>query len=308
MSTTRIKIQKLKNIPTEFVQPEALDLEEYPQPRNKDLPRMFFLGAMCGSRGSGKTQACIRLLKSYEECGLATPQGQKVDQRIILFSPTFAANPAFKRLRYLDKKDVHQSYTEQALMGVLADIQSDRAATRKYKQACILWKQFVGLNRRDMDPLLKMRREDLQLLSAETNGFREPPVAPAHPNGQAVFLVLDDCLSTSAFGLQRSNRFVQFCLNSRHNWCSILILSQRAKQLPPAIRLNLSLLCHWSLMSHKVLLEEIYPIVSNLVDEQSFLALFQVATQKRHDCFTVDLTSDPQRQFRRNFNDLLTVS
>lgn len=307
-TTTKVRIQQLKTVSTEVVVPDALDIEPYPNPRNPDLPKMFWLGAMCGSRGSGKTMACIRLLKNYEECGIATSEGKPVDQRIVLFSPTFDANPSFKRLKHLDKKDIHRNYTEKALFDVVDGIQKDRAATRRYKQACFLWKQFVLLTSRDIDPMLKMRREDLQLLSSETNGFREPPVAPPHPLGQACFLVLDDCLSTSAFSLNRLNKFCGFAMNSRHSWTCVLILSQRAKQIPPAIRTNLSLLMHWKLMSNKVLLEEIYPLVSNLVSEPDFLALFEVATSKLHDSFTVDMTADAGRQFKRNLSEIMTLA
>ena len=306
--TKRIRVQRLKTVKDGVVPPDPLDDEPKPTPRNPDLPQMFWLAGLCAARGSGKTQFGIRLLKSYEECGIVNEHGKPIDQRIILYSPTFDANPSFKKLKHLAKEDIHETYTEKSLLEEVAGIKADRLATQKYKKAVKLWKDFMALRNRDLDPLVRMRREDLELLSSQTNGFRQPPVPPPHPLGQVCFLVLDDCLGSAAFSLQRLNKFTQFAMNSRHFWCCIMILSQRAKQIPPAIRTNLSLLCHWRLMSRKVLLEEVWPLCSELLSESDFLALYEVATEGKHDCLTIDSNAPPGRQFRKNMSECLSFA
>jgi hypothetical protein len=75
---------------------------KYPQPLNKQAPRMFFVSLWVGSRGSGKTFGICKLLKQYETNGIIDSEtNQKVAQRVILFSPTSGANPVFNSLKHL---------------------------------------------------------------------------------------------------------------------------------------------------------------------------------------------------------------
>lgn len=306
--TRRVSLKKLKKVPAEMVKPLPIDEEPYPQPRNPDLPRMFWLWAMCGQRGSGKTQLAIRALLNYELCGFSDADGHDVPMRIVLFSPTYAANPAYKRLKTIDKGDVHEIYTDAALLKVMKETEEDRQATRDYKKACVMWKRFQGLIRRDKDPLLLMPQDDLKFLSAKTCGFQDEPQVPPHPHGRVTFLILDDCLSSSAFSLNRQNRFSGHCCNSRHGWTNILVLSQRLKQLPPVVRANLTVLSHWRLMSTKILCEEVWPSVSQLLTEDDFLTLFHTATSANtFDCLTIDTTAEPGKTVKRNLNEIMTL-
>jgi len=308
MSKRKVSIKRLSGIPNEMLTPLPLDVETYPQPRNKNLPRLFWLYAIAGQRGSGKTQLGIRMLKNYEMSGLYDDHGHKIPQRTILFSPTYASNPVWKRLDSLHVEDVHETFTDKALTDVVKEITADRLKTRRYKQAVYLWKQFSAYILKDKDPLLRMKKEDLQLLSSETNGFKDPPIEPAHPHGQAVFLVLDDCLSSSAMSLNRLNAFAGYCCNSRHSWTSIMVLTQRAKQLPPVIRSNLTIISHYQLMSKKCLIEEVWPIVSQLLTEEEFLIYFAAATREKHDCLTVDTTAPPGHQVKKNLDCVMSLT
>ena len=165
-------------------------------------------------------------------------KGREVPQRVILVSPTSEANPAFRRLTHLDDKDIYPNYTDKLLLDLMKEIKADRLATKQYKKACILWKDFKRYLARDKDPLLIMDKLELQLLSSQTNGFRDEPIKPAHPLGLVVHLVLDDCVSSPAFNLNRGNAFSGFCLNSRHYWTNVLLCTQRLKQIQPIIRSN----------------------------------------------------------------------
>lgn len=301
-------LKKVKALTNELVKADKVHQESYPQPRNKDLPKNFFLAGFAGSRGSGKTALCVRLLKDYEISGMYDEKGHKVPQRIILVSPTSESNPAFKQLAHLADEDVFQSYSDKLLLGIVEDIKKDRLLTRKYKQACYLEKQYVKHIRADRNPLLAMEKKDLQLLHAETNGFRDHPKAPPHPYGQVVHLVLDDCVSSPAFRLARDNSFSGFCLNSRHMWTNILLLSQRAKQIPPIIRSNLTLLAIWRTMSSKLLLDEVWPIVSGILSEDDFLTFYEAATKdNRYDCLLIDTMAEEGKQIRRNLDQVMAL-
>ena len=302
----QVTVTKIKNLTNDLVKPAKIDQIPYPQPRNKSLPKSFFLAAFCGARGSGKTALCIRLLKDYEESGIFDEKGNRVPQIIILVSPTSESNASFKQLMHLEPENTYQQYTDKLLLGITEGIKKDMTLTRRYKQACYLEKIFNKHISRNRDPLLAMKREELQLLSAETNGFRDHPKVPPHPFGCVTHLVLDDCVSSPAFHLARSNAFSGYCLNARHYWSNVYLLSQRCKQIPPIIRSNVTLLAMWR-SSLTLLLEEVWPLVDDILpDENDFLALFQAATQQnKYDALVIDKQADAGAQVRKNLDQML---
>ena len=59
-------------------------------------PKLPALFVFCGSRGSGKTYACVAMVKHFEKMGYIT--------RTFLICPTKTSNDIFKNLKTLDKK------------------------------------------------------------------------------------------------------------------------------------------------------------------------------------------------------------
>ena len=306
--TKQVTVTKIKALTNELVKAAKIDQIPYPQPRNKDLPKSFFLAGLCGSRGSGKTALCIRLLKDYEESGIFDEKGNRVPQVVILVSPTSESNPAFKQLKHLSTENTYHQYSDKLLLGIIEEIKRDMSLTRRYKQACYLEKIFNGHISKGQDPLLAMKRDDLHLLSAETNGFRDRPKVPPHPYGCVTHLVLDDCVSSPAFNLTRSNVFSGFCLNARHFFTNIYLISQRAKQIPPIIRSNITLLAMWR-ASLTLLCDEVWVLVDEILPHQEdFLALFKAATgANKYDALVIDKQADEGRQIRRNLDSLLQL-
>ena len=62
-------------------------------PEDPKLPALF---VFCGSRGSGKTYACVAMVKHFEKMGYIT--------RTFLICPTKTSNDIFKNLKTLDEK------------------------------------------------------------------------------------------------------------------------------------------------------------------------------------------------------------
>lgn len=304
----QVTVTKIKNLTNDLVKAAKIDQIPYPQPRNKSLPKSFFLAAFCGARGSGKTALCIRLLKDYEESGIFDERGNRVPQIVILVSPTSESNAAFKQLKHLAPENTYQQYTDKLLLGIIDEIKKDMTLTRKYKQACYLERIFNKHISRGRDPLLAMPRDELQMLSAETNGFRDKPKVPPHPFGCVTHLVLDDCVSSPAFNLNRSNAFSGFTLNARHSWANIYLISQRAKQIPPIIRSNLTLIAIWR-ASLTLLCDEVWPLLDEILpQEEDFLALFKAATGgNKYDALVIDKQADEGAQIRKNLDQQLRL-
>ena len=305
----QVKIKKIRGLTNDLVVPDKIDQVEYPQPKNPALPRNFWLGVLAGQRGSGKTALGVRLMMDMQESGMRTTTGKTVPQRIILITPTYAANPAFKRLKHLDKADIHHAYTDKLLVDIVEEIKRDREATINYNKAIKLWQQFCKLVRHDRDPLKIMDRDHLRLLSSMTNGFRDDPVVPPHPDGCVVTLILDDLLGSPAFSLNRGNYLGQVACNSRHYFLNVMILTQRLRQAVPLVRANITLLMLWRCMSRSIIIDEMYPVVSSLLTEDQFVALYEAATRNnKFDCFTVDTTAhNPDHLFRRNLDETLRL-
>jgi hypothetical protein len=87
----------------------------YRQCKDINAPNNFCVGICCGSRGTGKSYQLAKMLKTAEEKGTYTSEGNKIDNRIILISPTSfsPSNNCFECLNGLDwEKDVMDDYDE----------------------------------------------------------------------------------------------------------------------------------------------------------------------------------------------------
>ena len=77
---------KLKNVQSKYKINTA--------PTDPKLPALF---VFCGSRGSGKTYACVAMCSHFEK--------KKYITRTFLICPTKASNDIFKNLKTLDDED-----------------------------------------------------------------------------------------------------------------------------------------------------------------------------------------------------------
>ena len=87
---------------------------KYPQTKDDNAPKNFFLAIFCGSRGSGKTYLLTKLLKLLEEKKIYY-EGQEIPQRIILICSTAHSdsNRVFKSLKNLNwDDDVIEEYND----------------------------------------------------------------------------------------------------------------------------------------------------------------------------------------------------
>ena len=272
----------------------------YPVPNSDSLPRMYFVSLFVGSRGSGKTHSCCQLLKLYETHGISTVvKGKKRDiaQRIILMSPTATANPVFTSLKHLDPDDVIDSYTDDKLTDVIADIRAEKEATDAYRKALVLWKKFrkcASIDELDYDDIITL---------ALTNFTAPEP--PRFPNGCVTFLVLDDLVGSSAFKATGKSALTALCLKNRHLAVSICICTQNLKAIPKSIRSNTSLFVIFRFASAKVIAEDLYEEVSSTLTIDEFMELYQYATEGEHDALIMDFSQPKERRFKMNWGTAL---
>jgi len=271
---------------------------KYPIPYNKYLPLPYFFSLFCGGRGAGKTWGACQLLKQYEISGLYDPKTHEdVEQRIILISPTVHANPVFTSLKNLDPNDIHFKYSDNKLIKIVDDIKTQQKETQEYQEKLKVYKKFIKNHKR-------LTQEEI--FELERNNY-DPPMKPRYTTNPINFLVLDDCLGSSAFR-QGKSPFTQFALQNRHYKTCILILTQNLKAIPKSLRINVNLFVLFKFANKQVLLD-MYTEVENLLTEDEFMMLYQYATDESHNALVLDFTNDKDTKyrFRKNYNKILEL-
>jgi hypothetical protein len=222
------EIHHLKNIDLKYKQ------TKYPQCKDPNVPRLFFVSLFIGSKGSGKTYSACQLLKLYETFGIFH-KGHEVIQRIILISPTTSANPVFKSLKYLDEQDIFEDYSDDLLLDIVEDIKKEKENTEKYLKEIKAWKRFCKC--KDVDEL---SHEDILLL--HKNDFNEP-IKPRFDKMVVNHIILDDLVGSSAYKSTGRSALNNILLKSRHLSINFFIMSQNLKAIPKTIRTNTSVFC-----------------------------------------------------------------
>ena len=289
---TTTPIKHWQNINLEFKK------NKYPVPIDHDAPRMYYVGLFVGSRGSGKSYMMCKLLKQYETYGIYdTETKHKVDQRIILFSPTADANPVFTSLKYLSHDDIIHNYSDSKLLNAVEDVKREKEETIEYQRKLKLYKKFLKMKR-----LEELSAEELMHL--ELTNY-EPPQQPKYPNGVVTFFILDDLVGSTAFKSVGKSALTNLVLKNRHLGINIMIATQNLKAIPKSIRTNTSLFVIFKFASKKVITEDLYEEVSNCLTLQKFEDLLDYATKDEHDCLVIDFTQPKEMRFKMNFNSIL---
>lgn len=295
MSIQEVNIPHWNNVELSFKP------NKYPQPLDKDAPRMYFVGLFIGSRGSGKSFMIVKLLKQYENYGIYDSESKhKVDQRIILFSPTSDANPVFTSLKYLNSNDIIHNYSDAKLLNAVEDVKNEKKLTQEYLEEMKLWKKFLKMKK--MDDLTAQ-----ELLKLEMNNY-EPPKEPKYPNGCVTFFVLDDLVGSSAFKSVGKSALTNLVLKNRHLGINMLIATQNLKAIPKGIRTNTSLFVIFKFASKKIITEDLYEEVSNCLTLPRFEDLLDHATKDEHDCLVIDFSQSKEDRFKQNFNRILRIN
>jgi hypothetical protein len=286
-------IPHLSNIELKYKQ------TKYPQCKDPNVPRLFFVSLFIGSKGSGKTYSACQLLKLYEQFGIYN-KGQEVIQRIILISPTTQANPVFKSLKYLDEQDIFEDYSDDLLIDIVEDIKKEKENTEQYLKEMKAWKRFCKC--KDVDEL---SHEDILLL--HKNDFNEP-LEPRFNKMVVNHIILDDLVGSSAYKSTGRSALNNILLKSRHLSINFFIMSQNLKAIPKTIRTNTSVFVVFKFGSKKIVCQDLYEEASNLVSLEDFEDLYEFATEDPHDSLIIDFTANRDNRFKKNWHQILRIS
>ena len=249
-----------------------------PQSNNSNLPPQFFSLLTCGSKNSGKTYSITSLLKLYENNPIYDINGNELEQRIILFSPT-ALNPnnnIFQNLKYLDPEDIHTEYNDEKLVEILQEIKEYNIQVEEYEK-------YVKLLKKYKNPNIELSNEEYILLFQ--NNYNENPV-PLHR--KITFFIFDDLTGNKeVFTVKRGNAINKFLLTHRHYYTNIIFTTQYINSIPPLIRNNIDVYCLFKYANINDILKKFYPLVSGIMLEHQFKEMYLHSSQEKFNFLTI---------------------
>jgi hypothetical protein len=297
MNINEEQIKNLTNTPPVF-KPNL-----YPIPNDSNVQPPYFICAAIGCRGSGKTYSIVRMLLNQEKSGFKDPvTGEKIYIRHILFSPTVKSNPVFTALKYLDEDDIIGEYTDQKLFDILEEIKAHNEQVKEYKKYIEAYKRYEKMS----DNQIKNSKDYEMFALLTTHNFMDYRKLPEIKQ-YVVNIILDDCLaSKEAFSNKKGSTLVRAVLNSRHIGVNILIASQNLKAITKSIRNNVDIWVLFKCKNEKVLMDDLYPEISNIVTQEEFLSLYTYATSgSDHDALVYDGKAKKEDRFKLNFDVIL---
>ena len=272
------------------------------------MPKMHFLCAVVGKRGSGKMVASVNLLEKLEA----------VD-RLIYVSPSAKSNSAgLARLKHmLAPEDMYDNVNDISILSeIVAKIEKERDDLEEYRRKLKQYNSAMKKVSSDM-PIFQI---DPDMLLA----FAEGPPTPHRWGGKppCICIYFDDILGSQLMIGKGAREMARICLYHRHLGgytdpkepgaigASLLFNVQSWKTsvggLPKALRNNLTLMLLFKTKSGKEL-QEIAEEVSGEIDEGTFSHVYGQAMQEPHDFLMIDLhkKANHPSMFRRNFDEFI---
>jgi hypothetical protein len=268
------------------------DKLNYPQCSCGQCPKFYWNMLNVGSRGSGKTYTICQMIKHYEKHKIMK-DGIEYKLRTHLISPTIQANEIYQSLDSLDmEKDAHDDYSDELLLDIIEDIKTEKKEYEKYLLYKKYYEIFMKTPEKNLDKLYDKEPEIFNLLE-EYDYIHPKELKNEKP--KVNIIILDDLLGSDAFTRKTKSVLTNAMIKNRHIGVSFAVLVQSARAVPKSIRLNCSVFHLCSFKSKKVILEDMYEEVSNVIGLEDFEKLYDHATSKPYGSLIIDTTGSKKR-------------
>ena len=265
----------IEEIPLNFTFNPKNAKMNYPQCSCKMCPAFYWNLLSVASRGSGKTYNICRLIKHYEDNKLIDNDGKIHPLRSIVISPTLDANLIFNNLKSLADEDKHDNYTDELLQSIVDDIKKNKEETEVYNKYIEAYKKVINIKESKIHDFLKDNPEIHDIL--QIHNFEDPNEIPKpkYMISPVNIIVLDDMMgSADAFSNKKASVLLNNLIKNRHNSISFAILVQSVKSVQKSIRNNCNLFFIGKFASKKIVLQDMYEQVSNVLTEEQFEELY----------------------------------
>ena len=228
------------------------------------------------------------MIKHYEKHKIMK-DGTEYKIRTHLISPTIQANEIYQSLDSLDmEKDAHDEYNDDLLLSIIEDIKVEKKEYEKYLLYKEYYEKFMKTPESKLEKLYDENPEIFRLL--EEYEYIHPKDFKHEPPKVSI-VILDDLLGSDAFTKKTKSVLVNAMIKNRHMGICFAVLVQSIKAVPKNIRLNCSVFQLASFKNKKVILEDIYDEVSNVIGLDEFEELYDFATDKPYGSLIIDTTN-----------------
>ena len=269
----------------------------YPQCSCKRCPQFYWNLLSVASRGSGKTYNIVKLISHYENNKLIDNDGRVHPLRTILISPTIDANPIFKNLKSLDETDIHDNYSDELLQEIVDDIKKNKEETEAYNKYIDAYKKVVNIKENKLNAFFETHPDIYDILK-EFN-FEDPDELPKpkYLVSPVNIVILDDLMgSAQAFSNKRASVLTNNLIKNRHNGISFAILAQSVKSVMKNVRANCNLFFIGKFASSKIVTQDMYEQVSNVLTEEQFEELYAFCVKdNQYGSLIIDTTGKEKR-------------
>jgi hypothetical protein len=270
-----------------------------PVSKNPELPPLFFSCLIVGSKNSGKTYALTSLLKLFENNPIYDINGNELEQRIIVFSPTARneTNVVFKNLKNLSDDDIYLDYSDEILDEILVELKANVDAVNQYEDYLKLLHKYEKTNQELTD-------EEYWILYNNNFEMIQPKL---HTITHFIF---DDLIGDrNTFKNTRDGGLIKFLLKHRHLYTNIFITTQYVNAIQPIIKNNIDIFCLFKYANLKDIITKFYPLVSGVMLEDQFHELYKHATQEKFSFLTIMSHNSLKGKLliRKNWNTSLSL-
>lgn len=289
-----------------FKTPLKNSTNNYPQSTNPNAPKFFFNFLGIASRGGGKTYITTKLIKDFEVNKLIDKKGDIHPLRTFIISPTINANKVLENLESLSEDDMYEEYSDTNLQGIIDDIKKTKEEVMEYKLYKEAYELVKRTPERKIPDLIKRRPDVIRIL--EEKGYVKPEELDVKYREVPVnLIVLDDCVGSSAFSRKSQNMLTYWLIKNRHLFVSFFILTQSIKAIPRTIRMNCNVFMLGRFASKKVILEDLYEEISNVLTIEQFEEIYDYATKDNsYDSLIIDCSGN-EKKFYRNYETELII-
>ena len=244
---SKLKVRKLSNITSKINFGKEY---KTPKPINDNLPCVYNIMLVAGSKGSGKGVIINHYLQLAEASGYIMPNGDKVEQRIIWCSGGTSKskqNNILNELKYLDdddRIDLDPESPNDKLKEIYETIKEERDLIVAYNVYRKVYNKYI--KSKDLSDL---NIDELTLLNFKN--FVDPsldPDAPRTKDGKdlyhprVVHFILDDLIGSETFSNNRKGNWANnISIKSRHDSpqlvpINLIYITQDFKKIPSVIR------------------------------------------------------------------------
>jgi len=220
-----------------------------------------------------------------------------------------------KGLRKEDRIDVDDNIDDK-LQEIYDDLLAEKLEIEDYNKYASIYEKYM--TSRDFRNITD--DELLLLFEKEFIDPKEDPTRPMDEDGnilyqpRAVFLVLDDLISTDAFSTKKNNFINKLCVKSRHDsdeLCPInlFIISQNLKSIPPLIRRQSDIFVLLKNSNKEAIVDAISAEIGSHFTKEQVLKAYEYTSEIPYGALILDIhkaTKDTHRA-KLNWDNLLEL-